>query len=79
MKIICDKCGNIINRDNYVDKKLVEEYNNIYGTVCLNCGNIIKSIKNPLFNENKELKAEILREEMREKIRKRIQGEKKCL
>jgi len=79
MKIICDKCENIINRDNYVGKKLVEEYNNIYGTICSNCGNIIKPIKNPLFNEDKELKVEILREEMREKIRKKIQGENKCL
>jgi len=79
MKIICDKCKNIINRDNYVGKTLVEEYNNVYGTVCLNCGNIIKPIKNCFLNKNEELKIEILKEEMREKIRKRIQGENKCL
>ena len=76
MKIICDKCENIINRDYYVDEKLIVEYNNVYGTICPNCGHRIMPINRIDFKENKDLKMEILREEMRDKIRKKIQGEK---
>ena len=75
MRIICDKCGNIINRDKYVDGELVEEYKNIFGTTCLECKNLIKPSKKPFFNEEEEIKKEMLREEMREKLRKKIQGE----
>jgi len=75
MKIICDKCEYTIDRDKYVDGKLVEEYKNIFGTVCPICKSIIKPFKKPFFDENKKNKMELLREEMREKLRKNIKGE----
>lgn len=75
MKIICDKCKYIINRDKYIDDQLVEEYNNVFGTTCPNCGYMIRSSKKPFFDKSKEMKMEILREEMREKMRKNLKGE----
>ena len=75
MKIICDKCGYIINRDKYINGRLVEEYKNIFGTTCPNCKNIIKPFKKIFFNKKKDDKMEILREEMREKLKKNIKGE----
>ena len=78
MKIICYKCETIIDRDKYIDGQLVEEYKNIYGTVCPNCGFLIKPfIKSSLKDEN-QLKMEILKNEMKEKLRKKYK-EKKCL
>ena len=75
MKIVCDKCGHIIDRDKYVDGEIVEEYKNIFGTTCPNCNYTIKPFKKPFFNEHKEAKMERLREEMRQKLRKNIKGE----
>lgn len=75
MKIICDKCDWVIDRDKYVDGKMVEEYQNVYGTTCPNCWHTIKPLKKPFQNEKKEVKMEIIREEMREKLRKNIKGE----
>ncbi len=76
MKIICDKCEYVIDRDKYIDGQMVEEYKNIYGTTCPNCKNTIKTLKKPFLNKEQEMKKEILREEMREKLRKNIKGEK---
>ena len=73
MKIVCDKCEYIIDRDKYIKGQLVEEYKNMFGTICPKCGNNIKSFKKPFIN--KEMEMEILREEMREKLRKNIKGE----
>ena len=75
MKIICDKCDCLIDRDKYVNGQLVEEYKNIFGTICPNCGNKIKPTKTPFIMKDKEMEMEILREEMREKLRKNIKGE----
>jgi hypothetical protein len=36
MKIICDKCDWVIDKDTYVNGELVEEYKNVYGTTCPN-------------------------------------------
>ena len=35
MKIMCSKCGYVIDRDIKIAGKVVEEYNNIYGTTLL--------------------------------------------
>ena len=75
MKIVCDKCDYVIDRDNYIDGKIVEEYKNIFGTFCPNCKKIIKSQKKPFENKSKENKMKILREEMIKKLRKNIKGE----
>ena len=75
MKIICDKCDQKIDRDKYVDGKLVEEYNNVFGTNCSNCGHVIKPLKEPFKNDKKEEEMDMLREEMRDKLRKNIKGE----
>ena len=72
MKIVCDKCEKIIDRDKYDGNKLIEEYKNKYGTCCPYCGNIIKPIKKLSLYEDRELKMEILKKEMIEKIKKKI-------
>ena len=75
MKIICNKCEYVIDRDIYINGRLVEEYKNIFGATCPNCKNVISPLKNPFFDEKKQMKIEILREEMRTKLRKKIKGE----
>ncbi len=62
--MICYKCGKTINREK-----------NIYGTRCPWCGEHIKSLSKISLNE-KEMKMELLRNEMIEKLRKKIKGEK---
>ena len=83
MEIECDKCGFIINRDKYINGKLVEEYFNKYGTNCPKCKNIIKpikSLKDIEKIEEKELKLKEFQNIMRNKIREKINKEtKKCL
>jgi len=71
MQIICDKCGHIINKDKIVQGKIVEEYINIYGTFCSECGALNKSYKKTDITE-KDNKIELLREQMREKLRKKL-------
>lgn len=74
MRIICDKCGYVIDKDKYVDGEIVEEYNNVFGTSCPNCKHTIRQLKKPF--QEKEAKMEIMREVMREKLRKNIKGER---
>ena len=74
MEIKCYECGNVINRDVYKNGILVEEYKNIHGTYC-KCGNFIRPLKKTFSNEDKEMKMEILKEDMREKLRKKLKGE----
>jgi len=67
MEIICDKCGfNNARRDGILN----EEYLNIYGTVCVKCGNIIKPLVSNKILEKKDIKMAELRNEMIEKLRK---------
>ena len=76
MKIICDQCEYIIDRDKYVNNHLVEKYENVYGTNCPMCGKLIGPLKKGFLNTDKELKMEILKNEMIEKLRKNIKGDK---
>jgi len=76
MKILCDKCEFVIDRDRRIDGEVVEEYKNIFGTTCPNCHHTIKPFKTPFSDKKRDDKMEILREEMREKLRKNIKGEK---
>jgi len=78
MKIECDRCGYLIDRDKYLNGQLVEEYMNIYGTRCPKCGFFIKSLKKPFVDEEKELQMEILRNKMKEKLRKTYKEKNKC-
>jgi len=71
MEIICEHCDFHFNRDQYA---------NVYGTLCPDCGKQIKGIKSTIFNsevqkENKK-KMEELTEELLGKIRKNICKEK---
>ena len=75
MKIICDKCEYVIDRDIYINGILVEEYKNLFGTTCPKCQHVIKPFKKYFFDNKKEIKMEILRQEMRNKLRKNITGE----
>jgi hypothetical protein len=72
----CFRCGKEAHLDKKIDGLVVERYNNIYGTYCLNCGQFIKaSEKISFMSEEKEMELELLKEEMREKIRKKLKGE----
>ena len=71
LKIICNKCEYVIDRDKYIDGVLVEEYKNTFGTFCPKCNSLISPIKKPFFQEKKEMDMEILKEEMRDKLRKK--------
>jgi hypothetical protein len=75
MRITCDKCKWVIDRDQYADGELVEEYKNTFGTTCPNCWHVIKPLKKPFTNEKKEMEMAILQEEMRDRLRKNIKGE----
>jgi len=70
MKIMCEKCGYIVDRDKRVDGEIVEEYKNVFGATCPNCRHVIKPFKKPFFNKKREDRMEILKEEMRERLRK---------
>ncbi len=74
MKILCHECGKVIDKDIYIDGIIVEGYQNIYGTHC-DCGHFIPPVKKPFFQEKEDMKMDILKEEMREKLRKNIKGE----
>ena len=72
MKITCSNCGYLIDRDKIIEGQIVEEYKNIYGTICPECGKFNKpSIE---ANEMIEKKAqlELLREQVRDKLRKKL-------
>lgn len=75
MKIVCDECEYVIDRDKHIEGKIVEEYNNIYGTRCPKCGNLIKSFKK--VEAVDKLKIEMLREKIRDKIRRKINGNRR--
>ena len=69
---MCYKCETIIDRDKYINGQLIEEYQNIYGTICPKCGSLIKSLIGHSLTDENKLKMEILRNEMRKKMKKRI-------
>ena len=75
MKIICEKCEYVIDRDKRINGEIVEEYKNTFGTTCPNCNHTIKPFKKPFLNKKDADKMELLREEMRERLRKNIKGE----
>jgi NAD-dependent SIR2 family protein deacetylase len=69
MRIVCDKCNWVIDKDKYVDGVLVEEYENTFGTSCPNCYHTIRPLKQPFQDKKRDKKLKILQEEMREKLR----------
>jgi uncharacterized OB-fold protein len=69
MKVICSKCGFIIDRDKIIAGQIVEEYKNIYGTRCPSCGKLNKPSEKPVFITDKEIKMELLKEKVRNKLR----------
>lgn len=75
MQIICDNCQYVINRDKYINGKLVEEYSNTYGTRCPQCGYLIKPLKKPMFIEEQENKKMALIASILNKIKKKIVGD----
>jgi predicted small metal-binding protein len=80
MDIICDSCFFKFNRDQCFNNSVVEEYKNIYGTICPQCGKRIRGISENIFSEmvqraNQE-KMKELTEEMLNKIRESISKEK---
>jgi len=59
----CEKCGSSFERDN------------IYGTRCPNCKNLIEPFKEPGFIEENKLKLKKLQKEFLEKLKKRLIGD----
>ncbi len=72
MRIICEKCNYIIDRDKIIEGQIVEEYKNIYGTSCPECGTINGPSTKPPMMVEMDAKMESLREEVREKLRKKL-------
>ncbi len=72
MRIICEKCDYIINRDKIIEGQIVEEYKNIYGTRCPKCGVMNKPSVKPHIIVEQDVKRELLREEVREKLREKL-------
>ena len=65
MEILCHKC-----------RKEIKKLHNIYGTVCPYCKAVIKPIEKPsVLTEEKEMEIEILKQDMLNKLRKKIKGE----
>lgn len=78
MDIYCYHCDSIFNRDKKINGKVVDEYVNLYGTMCPNCGKVVKPMdKNP-YERNAEETLEKMRIIMREKLKEKF-GDKKCL
>lgn len=65
MTIKCEICSESFERDN-----------NIYGTTCPFCGSFIKPYAKPGFITEAELKKEMLKAEMLEKLRNNMKGAK---
>jgi len=72
MEIMCDKCDFVINKDKYEDGFRIEEYKNVYGTLCPNCGHIIKPISKPKFVQNYEINKMKLQFDFLEILRKKL-------
>jgi len=70
--IICEKCGKKYNSVSSLDKK---HYPNIFGKICIRCGNFIEPeemIEMPIIKDNKDR----FRKD-RLKIRKYLKGKEK--
>ena len=72
MKIICEKCEKVIDRDKIIEGQVVEKYENIYGTRCPHCGVLSKPVDKPQLVKDAELKRELLIEEVRGVLRKKL-------
>jgi len=72
MKIICEKCGCFIDRDKTIKGQVVEDYKNIYGTYCHECG----AFNNPTIEAvdmiDRRDRLDLLREQVRDKLRNKI-------
>ena len=62
-KTICDKCNYEFER------------NNIYGTYCPKCNNLIKPDEEPKFIKENKLKLKKMQYEFLKKLKKKIKGE----
>lgn len=72
MKIICINCGYLIDRDKIIEGQIVEEYKNIYGTICPECGKFNKPLMVSTEMAEKQDQLELLREQVRDKLRKKL-------
>lgn len=71
MDIYCYHCGFVFNRDKFFNGKLIEEYVNVYGTLCPRCEKVVKPLKELSSTKNKE-KLEMLKIDFLNKLRKKI-------
>jgi len=71
MKNTCRECGYLIDRDKIIEGQVVEDYKNIYGTHCPKCGKFNEpSIVSTEMTE-KQAQLELLREQVRNKLRRK--------
>ena len=71
MDIICEHCNFSFNRDSKFLNQNVEEYRNIFGSICPNCGKKIEPLIQPLFIKEIKRKEEELRLEVLKKIKEK--------
>lgn len=72
MDIYCCNCNKYFNKDRKENGKIVEEYINVYGTFCPFCNKLVESDKKKDINKENDLKIELLREEMRNRLRQKF-------
>jgi len=72
MRIICEYCNSVIDRDKIVRGQIVEEYKNIYGTRCPECGKINKPDKDKMELTDLQIKMELLKKEVLDRLRNKI-------
>lgn len=73
-EIFCDNCEHVFKKQSKINGKVIEEYDNIYGCYCPECGFFIKPDKEiKIIKENKQ-KINILRKKMLNKLRRYRDG-----
>lgn len=75
MNMICYHCGHMFNRDLKIGNKVIEEYSNVFGTICPNCEKRIEPFDVPFFIKDNIDKMDRIRMQFRDKLRKKIIGE----
>lgn len=68
--MICDKCDKEFDRFVKINEKVIENYNNIYGTRCPYCRHLVKPEQQLKLVQENKIKRDKLRDEFLDKWKK---------